>query len=157
MGQTQVRVHQKFPFSSNDFFLPLDSNSANLPSQCSTYMTNSDPTRLSTFTTCNSACPYDSTGYFTAGWYRFTGGAGNQLAGIPSSTYTCGAPYPAWYNGTYPSTPGSTMSSMICVHYNNVLCSSSYPLTVSITNCNGFYVYYLQPTSTSAIRYCTTF
>jgi hypothetical protein len=117
-------------------------------------MSSADSTRLTTFTSCTS-CVYDTSTYFTAGWYRFVDPAGSQLAVSPPNTGSCGASYPAWYNGTLPSTVGSTTSSMICAQVNGALCSTSYPMTTSVTNCNGFYVFYLQPTANTNIRYCT--
>jgi hypothetical protein len=90
-------------------------------------------------------------------WYRFTGGAGTQLATTPPSTGDCGASLPAWCNGTFPSTAGSTVSTIGCVNANGYLCSSAYSIQISITNCNGYYVFYLQPTISTSIRYCTTF
>jgi hypothetical protein len=76
---------------------------------------------------------------------------------MPPNTGSCGASYPAWYNGTYPSTAGSTISSTVCVHVSGSLCSTSYPISISVTNCNGFYVFYLPSATNFNIRYCTTF
>lgn len=151
----QVRVSFEFIDHFWQLFF-LDSNSANLPSQCSNYITNSDPTRLSTFVGCTS-CFYDTSPYFSVGWYRFTGGAGTQLANTPPNTGNCGASYPAWFNGSLPTTAGSTISSIVCVHGANILCNPSYPISISITNCNGFYVFYLPSATTTLIRYCTMY
>ncbi len=120
-------------------------------------MVNSDPTRLISYTGTTGYGPYDSTGYFTTGWYRFTGGAGTQIATTPPSTGSCGAQLPVWCNGTYPTTSGSTISTMGCVNVNGFLCSSSYSIQISVTNCNGYYVFYLQPTTSTSIRYCTSY
>jgi hypothetical protein len=118
----------------------------NLPTQCTIYTTNTDPTRLATFTDCTT-CFYDTSPYFPVGWYRFVDPAGTQLVTTPPSTGSCGASYPAWYNGTYPSTSGSIISSTVCVHVTSVLCSPSYPISISITNCNGYYSFYHQQLS----------
>ena len=119
-------------------------------------MTNSDPTRLTTFTGC-TGCSYDTSPYFPVGWYRFVDGAGTHLATIPPTTGNCGASYPAWYNGSLPATAGLTISSTVCVHASNILCHPSYPIAISVTNCNGYYVFYLPSATTTLIRYCTTY
>jgi hypothetical protein len=119
-------------------------------------MTNSDPTRLATFIGCTN-CFYDTSLYFPTNWYRFTNAAGTQLVSMPPNTGSCGALYPAWYNGTYPSTPGATISSIVCVHASGILCSPLYPISISVTNCSGFYVFYLPSATNGNIRYCTTF
>jgi hypothetical protein len=46
---------------------------------------------------------------------------------------------------------------MGCVNVNGFLCSSSYSIQISVTNCNGYYVFYLQPTTSTSIRYCTSY
>ncbi|CAF3705564.1 unnamed protein product [Rotaria sp. Silwood1] len=44
------------------------SNSVNLPSQCTSYITNLDSIRLTTFTSC-TGCMLDTSPSFTTGWY----------------------------------------------------------------------------------------
>jgi hypothetical protein len=132
-------------------------SSSSLPTQCTSYTVNGDPTRLITYTSC-IGCSSDTSPYIQAGWYRFVDAAGTKLATVPSSSGTCGTNYPGWYNGTFPSTSGSTTTGAVCVFYNNNLCSSSYTVTsVSVTNCNGYYVFYLTPMSSTSTRYCTSF
>ena len=141
-------------------FLPGSSgssgSSSGLPTQCSSYTINSDPTRLSTYTGCTS-CVYDTSTWLPTGWYRFTDGAGTQLATVPSSTGMCGASYPGYYNGTYPSTAGSTTTGIVCPNVGGNLCGAGYfTASISVTNCNGYYVFYLTSTASTAARYCTT-
>jgi hypothetical protein len=94
----------------------------------------------------------------TAGWYRFSGGAGTQLATIYVSRDTCTTYYGGSYNGTVPSTPGTTMYGTLCLNMNGYLCYAAWSgAVIGITNCNGYYVYYLTPiTTTGNARYCTT-
>ncbi|CAF3659005.1 unnamed protein product [Rotaria sp. Silwood1] len=138
------------------------SNSVNLPSQCTSYITNLDSIRLTTFTSC--------TGY----------SASTRLATISASYGSCGASYPAWYNGTFPSTSGSSISGTVCAQngtlsstvgatsagtqcasYSANLCPPSYSVSsVLATNCNGYYVFYFIPLicaccSSIYPRYCT--
>ncbi|CAF3598512.1 unnamed protein product [Rotaria sp. Silwood1] len=132
------------------------SSSVSLPSQCTSYISNSDSTRLTTYKSCVN-CFSDTSGSFTTGWYRFMNTAGTRLATTPSSYGSCGVSYPTWYNGTFPSTAGSTITGTVCVQWSGNLCYSPYITTISVTNCNGYYVFYLIPMTTTGIRYCTTY
>ncbi|CAF3736867.1 unnamed protein product [Rotaria socialis] len=131
-------------------------SSTNLPTQCTSYTSIADTTRLTSYTSCVS-CFWDISPYFIAGWYRFIAPGGTQMPAMPPSTGACGAAWPTWYNGTYPSTSGSTVSSAVCAQASGTLCHPSYYMPVSITNCNGYYVFYLTPVSTTNIRYCASF
>jgi hypothetical protein len=119
-------------------------------------MTNADSTRLISNTGC-IGCVCDTSTYLNTGWYRFILGAGTQLATIPSSTSTCGVSYPGWFNGSLPTALGGTTSGMLCVYYSGNICYLSWSgSTISVTNCSGYYVYYLTPLLNCNTRYCTT-
>ena len=157
-GIERMFVFSSFSFFNSKFsfdsFLPASgSNSTTLPSQCTTYSTSTDQYRLAT----SSACCYtpDCAGNLATNWYRFIPPGGTQLATSPVSTGFCGTTYPAWYNGTLPATAGTTVTGVTCSNYGGTICSTSYATTISITNCNGFYVFYLTPFSICNIRYCT--
>lgn len=145
---------------NQSFSLRLDSGSSsnNLPTQCSNYVINGDPTRLiSSFTciTCISYC--DNSVNLPAGWYRFIEGAGTRLATTPATSGACGASSPAYYNGTLPTTVGTTSMGTVCVNWSGNLCHPSYLINlVSVTLCNGYYVFYLTPPISCSIRFCTT-
>ncbi len=132
-------------------YLACNTNSSSLPSQCTSNTALSDPYRLYTYT----GCCYSADCTLAAGWYRIQGSGGSQLVTTPMSTGYCGQSYPAWFNTSFPSTPGTTVTGGTCVNYAGTLCSSSYSTTVSVTNCNGYYVFYLVPFSNCNIRYCT--
>ncbi len=123
------------------FFLATVSTSIILPYQCSNYATLSDFFRPVTYT---SVCGSSTCENASNAWYRVTGAAGTQLATSPVSTGSCGTDYPAWFNGTLPTTPGTTTSGVACVNVNGNLCYLGYSGPVVLaTNCNGFYVFYL--------------
>jgi hypothetical protein len=136
---------------------PIGSSAdTNLPSQCTSYTINADSTRSVTNTGCQN-CISDTSAYLTAGWYRFTEGAGTRLLTTPPSTTMCGATYPGWFNGTLPTTVGATSTGSLCINYASNLCYVSWSSSpVSATNCNGFYVFYLTPILIGSSRYCTT-
>ena len=126
------------------------------PDQCYYYTINSDPTRLTTYGTCSN-CPVDSDALFPTAWYRFIDGAGTKLSQTPSIINSCGASYPAYFNGTFPTTTGTTVNGTVCANVNGVLCHTSYLLdNILVTNCGSYYVFYLKRTTSSLVRYCTT-
>jgi hypothetical protein len=141
------------------FFLATISTSISLPSQCSSYNILSDYYRATTYTvSCGSGTCESSMN----AWYRVTGAAGSQLATSPVNTGGCGTYYPAWFNGTLPTTAGFTTSGVACVNVNSTLCYLGYSGPVVLaTNCNGFYVFYLTSLSCPCCscwyypRYCT--
>ncbi len=129
--------------------------SVSLPIQCYTYSTLNDAYR--NYQNNNPCCntPYDTSGYISAGWFRITGSAGTQLYTSPiSTTSTCGASYPGYFNGTLPSTAGTLSTGNVCFYAGTPCGYSTSP--ISVINCNGYYVFYLIPTSSTSYKYCTT-
>ncbi|CAF0959705.1 unnamed protein product [Adineta steineri] len=110
---TTLYLQLKSQISSNG---TADTDSSSLPSQCSTYTTNSDATRR---TTCTGPAYTDCA--LTAGWYQFTGSGGTKLATTPSSIGDCCTTYSGWFNGTLPSTYGTTTVGMNYFHNNYIL------------------------------------
>jgi hypothetical protein len=122
-----------------------------LPSQCSCYTLITDGTRNANYTG-GSGC--DETGAIaSAGWYGFSGAAGTMLASSVVPINQCNTQATGWYSGVYPSAAGSTNSGTVCYNWNgnNCLWSNS----ISVTNCNGYYVFYLPPPPFCSLRYCT--
>jgi len=124
-----------------------------LPTQCTTYTTNNDSTR-NIASGPGSTC--DNT--LTVGWYRFMGGAGKYLATTYVSRDTCTTYYGGSYNGTLPSISGTTTTyGTLCLNNNGYLCYAPWSSSIiAVTNCNGYYVYYLTPITNCNARYCTT-
>lgn len=126
--------------------------SVSLPSECSSYTSNSDSTRHFTYTANTTLC--DNTSPFGASsvWIRFTGGAGTMLANGAVPMNRCGTTTTGYYNGTLPAV-GSTVQGTVCFTSGTNNCSN--PTIISVANCNGFYIYYLSAVSSCAARYCT--
>jgi hypothetical protein len=75
---------------------------------------------------------------------------------VPNSVVAynlCDTSATGWYSGTYPSTAGSTNTGSICYHWTSSTCQWSN--SVSVTNCNGYYVFYLSPPTACNLRLCT--
>lgn len=123
-----------------------------LPNQCSNYTINNDSTRNVGY---GAGANCDNT--LTAGWYRFMGGAGTTLATTYVSRDTCATYYGGSYNRTLPLTAGTTTYGILCLNNNGYLCYAPWSGSlIGITNCNGYYVYYLTPILNCNSRYCTT-
>ena len=124
-----------------------------LPSQCTSYTINSDGTRNIATGSTGSLC--DNT--LTAGWYRFMGAGGTRLATSGVSRDTCTTYYGGSYNGTLPTTTGTTTFGTLCLNNNGYLCYAAWSGSlIAVTNCGSYYVYYLVPITNCNSRYCTT-
>jgi hypothetical protein len=122
-----------------------------LPSQCSCYTPITDGTRNANYAG-GSAC--DNTGSFaSAAWYGFSGAAGTMLASSVVPSNQCNTQATGWYSGVYPSAAGNTTSGTVCYNWSGNNCWESN--SISVTNCNGYYVFYLSPPIGCNYRYCT--
>jgi hypothetical protein len=123
-----------------------------LPAQCTSATNISDPTRNVNY---GSGTQSDQTILASTTWYKFTGSGGTTIINYPPGLSQCNTVAAGWYNGNYPSTAGSTISSgTICyVFISGATCYWSEP--VQVTNCNGYYVYYLTPPPTAHLAVCT--
>jgi len=87
-----------------------------------------------------------------AGWYRIQGAAGTMLADSVVPIYQCSTHATGYYTGTYPAI-GSTVSGTVCYYWSSNTCNWSN--SISVTNCNGYFVYYLIAPPVCNLRYCT--
>ena len=129
--------------------------STTLPIQCYTYNSLTDAFR--NYQNGYGCCytPYDTTGYITTGWFRITGSAGTKLyMSTIFTTNVCGQSYPGYFNGSLPTTVGGMTIGNVCFYTGSTCGYSTSP--ISVINCNGFYIYYLQPTSSTSYKYCTS-
>jgi hypothetical protein len=123
-----------------------------LPSQCFNYTSITDGTRNAA-STASGGCD-NSTFPSTPIWIRFSGAAGTMLANCAIEPYHCGANSPGWYTGLYPTTAGYTTNGTVCYAWmDGATCF--YSNSVSITNCNNYYVFALVQPTTCSLRYCT--
>ena len=90
-------------------------------------------------------------------WYRVVGGAGTKLsthAFTKVNNGECNTHYGGWVSGGDHPTPYTTVTRR--VRFNRPgFTYTSRNHDISITNCNGFFVYYLPGTTTCRLRYCT--
>ena len=123
---------------------------------CSSYTTINDPTRSVTqnivFGVCDQLEIFNATAH--GSWIRFVGTGGTTIplsAPIPPA---CGAYVVGWFNGTMPTTPGISMNATICFNYPKS--DAITEMQIEVMNCNGFFIYLLQPVTFCNGRYCTT-
>jgi hypothetical protein len=86
-------------------------------------------------------------------WVRFSGGAGTRLINKAAEPFRCGTQGAGWYRGTYPSSTGTTIKGTVCFSWPGNTCQWSN--SISITNCNDYYVFALSAPPACRLRYCT--
>ncbi len=124
-----------------------------MPHQCYSYITIDDASRLTSTGGGDASDTYVFTSSTT--WIRFNGAGGTQMATTSPGYGYCGTDYSLWYGGTMP-TFGATVSGTVCYPY-SIYSSCYYACTISVTNCDSFYVYGLVAPSICYARYCTTY
>ena len=87
-----------------------------------------------------------------SGWYRFSGRAGNQMADSCVDHKHCGTDAPGWISGGHPSVADRVVSRIVCFRSISNCCKWS--IVISVRNCGGFYVYWLQRPPHCNFRYC---
>ncbi|CAM4981244.1 unnamed protein product [Rotaria socialis] len=130
------------------------SNSSDVSSlnQCSNYTLDTDASRLATYSATTTGC--DSTVFATPLWVRFTGGGATTLATSATLSYRCGTYRTGWLVTPLSSTTETTTTAVVCFSWTTNICS--WNTVISVTNCNGFYVFLLpSPPVGCYSRYCT--
>jgi hypothetical protein len=141
-------------------------------SECYNYTLISDPTRsISNSSGVGLSC--DSG--LVAGWYRFAGLQGDDVIPVnPPAQNVCNTNATGWFstsgstnNGTctsgvasgtpatLPANPGDNISGFICYNWSSSTCFWS--TSAQVTNCGGYFVYFLNPTAAGccSLRACT--
>eukprot|EP00088_Acartia_fossae_P009282 TRINITY_DN14488_c0_g1_i1.p1 TRINITY_DN14488_c0_g1~~TRINITY_DN14488_c0_g1_i1.p1 ORF type:complete len:261 (+),score=25.05 TRINITY_DN14488_c0_g1_i1:46-783(+) len=148
--------------SSGKINCVLSCNSpAKIPEQCTNYKELDDASRKfgsgdSTYycdnMSSNQKSP-DWQGYEY--WYRVVGDAGTQLAPITDASLNCNTYFAHGWpaDETHPSSPWETMETKTWVAAGNNLWEDMFNITV--TNCDGFYVYKFPEPQQCDERYCT--
>lgn len=123
-----------------------------LPPQCTSYTVNNDASRniaASSGTICDAT-------FFPAQsstWIRFEGAAGTMIPTSPPSANHCSTQATGWMSTPYPTVAGQTIPAVVCYNSGSNNCAYSNP--ISVTNCNGFYVFALTAPVKCNLRYCT--
>merc|ERR1711970_1064765 len=128
--------------------------------ECSNYNELSDATRKGTYGKGNRC---DLLGHINASedwkgppWYRVVGKAGTKiLSGDPGYQH-CNTDEAGYIvKGTYPTTPGQSTTLVGCFNSGPKYGNCDPKRNISVTLCNGFYVYNLPKAYNGDDRYCT--
>lgn len=94
---------------------------------------------------------------FVAGWYRFTSGAGGEMATKCPPERSCGTNAPIWLDGTNPTNVNEEKTLKACVRYGKSCCASSWSVKVrkcAENNNKHFLVYRLEAARGCPMSYC---
>ena len=113
--------------------------------ECSNYTFFKDLNRAMTYTGRSVVYLSDSK---LSGWYRFSGGAGTQMAEVCPKMYSCSTNSSGWLNGTHPTVAEGIVKRKVCFsqslsQFFKDCCYHS--KNISVRNCGAFYVYRLDP------------
>jgi len=123
-----------------------------LPTQCTSATVINDPTRNVNYA-AGVQCDTNTLGS-SSGWFRFQGSGGTIIANYNVGGNQCNTVNTGYYAGSYPSTVGGSVTGAVCYTYPYGACVVTRPLTV--TNCNGYYVYYITlPAPNCDLAVCT--
>ncbi|XP_031569003.1 uncharacterized protein LOC116303577 [Actinia tenebrosa] len=121
--------------------------------ECSNYKNLSSPDRAQRAVNIEQRfCDRGDYGNFTAGWYRFTGDAGDKMASSCVPIFRCSTVLQGWLNGSHPTGNLTLARRRVCFHWSADCCY--YVVNIWIRKCNGFYIYELPSVPVCPGRYC---
>ena len=86
------------------------------------------------------------------GWYRFTSFGGSKMPETSVQDYRCGTHDPIWLRDPHPTiSEGNTVRRACISSFGN---TCRYSITINVTNCGNYFVYYLRPLYFCATAYC---
>ena len=85
-------------------------------------------------------------------WYRFQGAAGDRMSDKCVLNFRCGTRHPGWLNGTHPTIADGVVTRTVCFSGKRSCCW--WRNIIKVKNCSSFFVYKLQKTPWSHLRYC---
>jgi len=132
-----------------------------LNQQCLNYFILSEDSRSNTFSypvdlnLCDKSGVSNSSPMWRGpGYYRFEEPAGTRIPESPPGKHHCGTGAPGWLNGKHPTEVGLEVEMEACFDWDSEMCHRRTDITV--TYCDGFYVYFLVEPSGCARRYCVS-
>jgi len=87
-------------------------------------------------------------------WYRFVEPAGIKMPTEVVDINHCGSRASGFLNGPYPTSVGETVTRQVCFHGPGFPSYCHFSKTVEVKNCGGFYLFYLENSSSCDYRYC---
>lgn len=91
----------------------------------------------------------------TWGWYRFVSYVGGKMPDKQKvDEMRCGTVHPIWMKESHPTFNEGTVDRTACINFYDMMDGCFTSLKIKVTNCNGFFVYYLGPTHSCSLAYC---
>lgn len=89
------------------------------------------------------------------GWYRFDSYTGGKMPEQKVDQMRCGTVHPVWMKGKHPTVAEGTVNRTACINFYDMLNGCLATLKIKVRNCNAFFVYYLGPTHSCPLAYCS--
>ena len=137
------------------------------PNQCAEYMVLDYADRSVTYGGCGVSSGYECycdnndlnvtiSDWQGPGYYRILSSAGTRLpeSSPEDRVHHCGTIYPGWLRGEHPQDLFAEKEMTVCFNgdYNNCNIEAN----ITVTKCDGFFVYWLPNTPGCFLRYCVT-
>ena len=145
------------------------------PNQCVEYMVLDDPDRSVNNEDCDCVCVVGicscdecyvdrsanindrSSDWQGSGYYRIMSSAGNRLPESAPGYKHCGTVYPGYLRGEHPQDIYAEKEMLVYFSRDGMDYCNYEQANITVTNCNGFFVYWLPDTSPRCyFRYCVT-
>ena len=90
----------------------------------------------------------------STGWYRFRGGAGDQISTTcHKGGFRCGTQASGWMQGSHPTTGEGIVKRRVCFALLNVCCYREIT-DIEVLNCGPYFIYKLRRPNGCNLRYC---
>ncbi len=134
---------------SNTHLLKLTVTVSSVPNQCISYNSvPGDDRHIGLPNPVTVLCDNEMTNQ----WVRFSDPYSMMPTSAPAIN-SCNTHAPGYMTFSHPASVGQVNSGQVCFNWNTNTCF--FQSQISVTKCNGYYVYQL-PTTTCSLRYCTT-
>ena len=92
--------------------------------------------------------------YLSEGWYRFGGAAGTKMPTTRVPAYRCGTDWSGWLNAAHPTVEDGEVRRTVC--FSDRFTGCKYTGTISVKNCESYFIYRLKKPLKCNSRYCST-
>ena len=118
-----------------------------VPVGCTNYSVLSEPDRHTSYERGEK-----SDASLVTDWYRFQSDSYIKMQDYCVSHHRCRTDITGWLNGLHPSLEEGVVNRQACFHGYYNCCYRR--VQIQVRSCEGFYVYYLNPSPAGSFRYC---
>ena len=106
---------------------------------------------------CDRPSPFpQSSDWQGPGYYRMISPAGSRLPEFPAPYGHCGTPAPGWLRGEHPHDIYAEKDMTVCFNFELNHEDCLYKTSITVTNCDAFFVYMLPDVPDCFMAYCAT-